>query len=85
MKVLKKATAIILSAAMIAVTTVNAFAANGSKEGYGFAEHAVDNVFGVIQDGLFAALTAINLRFVVVCPVEQLPQDRKERAPAVGE
>jgi hypothetical protein len=65
MKVLKKATAIILSAAMIAVTTVNAFAASGNKEGYGFAEHAVDSVFGVIQDGLFAALTAINLRFGV--------------------
>ena len=63
MKVLKKATAIVLSAAMITAASVSAFAANGSKEGYGILEHAVDNVFGVVQDGLFAILTAVNFRF----------------------
>ncbi|MCR5522650.1 MAG: hypothetical protein K6F64_03305 [Clostridia bacterium] len=63
MKVLKKATAIFLSAAMITVTTVNAFAANKGKEGYGALEHAVDSVFGIVQDGLFALLTAVNVRF----------------------
>ena len=63
MKILKKATAVLLSAAMIAGASVSAFAADGAKEGYGFFEHAVDNVFGVVQDGLFALLTAINVRF----------------------
>ena len=63
MKVLKKATAIFLSAAMITVTTVNAFAANKGKEGYGALEHADDSVFGIVQDGLFALLTAVNVRF----------------------
>ena len=62
MKFLKKATAVVLSVAMIATASVSAFAAEG-KEGYGFFEHAVDNVFGVVQDGIFAALTAINIRF----------------------
>ncbi len=62
-KTLKKAAAIMLSVTMIAVTSVNAFAANGGGEGYGILEHAVDNVFGVIQDGIFAVLTAINVRF----------------------
>ncbi len=64
-KFLKKVTAIALSAAMIVGASVNAFAANGGKdkEGYGFLEHSVDNVFGVVQDGLFAVLTAINVRF----------------------
>ena len=62
MKIFKKATAVILSVVMIAGTTISAFAAEG-KEGYGFFEHAVDNVFGVVQDGIFAALTAINIRF----------------------
>lgn len=61
MKILKKTTAVFLSAAMIVLSSVSAFAA-GDKEGYGFFEHAVDNVFGVIQDGLFAALTAFNFR-----------------------
>ena len=62
MKVLKKAIAIILSVTMVTVTSVGAFAADG-KEGYGVLEHAVDSVFGVVQDGLFAILTAINIRF----------------------
>lgn len=63
MKILKKATAVLLSAAMIAGASVSAFAADGAKEGYGIFEHAVDNIFGVVQDGLFALLTAINVRF----------------------
>lgn len=63
MKILKKTTAVILSAVMIAISSVSAFAAGEGKEGYGFFEHAVDNVFGVVQDGIFAALTAINIRF----------------------
>ncbi len=63
MKTLKKAAALVLSAAVIVSASVNAFAANGNKEGYGFFEHAVDNVFGVVQDGIFAALTAVNIRF----------------------
>lgn len=63
MKILKKAAAVVLSAALIASASVNAFAANDGKEGYGFFEHAVDNVFGVVQDGIFAALTAVNIRF----------------------
>ena len=62
MKALKKAIAIILSVTMVTVTSVGAFAADG-KEGYGVLEHAVDSVFGVVQDGLFAILTAINIRF----------------------
>ena len=65
MKVMKKAIAIVLSAAMITGASVSAFAANGEKEGYNFFEHAVDNVFGAVQDGIFAALTALNLRFDV--------------------
>ena len=63
MKLLKKATAIVLSVAMITVSSVSAFAADAGKEGYGFFEHAADNIFGVVQDGIFAALTAINIRF----------------------
>ncbi|MBQ8945128.1 MAG: hypothetical protein IJ050_11655 [Clostridia bacterium] len=63
MNILKKATAIILSAAIVAVSSVSAFAANGDKEGYGFFEHAFDNAFSVVQNGLFAALTALNVRF----------------------
>ncbi|MBR6334905.1 MAG: hypothetical protein IKR90_02015, partial [Clostridia bacterium] len=63
MKILKKTAAVVLSAALIASASVNAFAANDGKEGYGFFEHAVDNVFGVVQDGIFAALTAVNIRF----------------------
>ena len=62
MKFLKKATAVVLSAAIIAVSSVSVFAADG-KEGYGFFEHAVDNVFGFVQDGIFATLTALNIRF----------------------
>ncbi|MBR0112461.1 MAG: hypothetical protein IJM02_01830 [Clostridia bacterium] len=65
MKVMKKAIAIVLSAAMITGASVSAFAANSEKEGYNFFEHAVDNVFGAVQDGIFAALTALNLRFGV--------------------
>ncbi len=63
MNILKKATAIILSAAIVAASSVSAFAANGDKEGYGFFEHAFDNAFSVVQNGLFAALTALNVRF----------------------
>ncbi len=63
MKFIKKATAVALSAALIATASVSAFAANAGKEGYGFFEHAVDNVFGFVQDGIFAALTAANIRF----------------------
>ncbi|MBQ6267297.1 MAG: hypothetical protein IJK64_05945 [Clostridia bacterium] len=63
MKKLKKATAIILAAAILAGASVSAFAADGGGEGYGFFAHAVDRVFGVVQDGIFAALTAVNLRF----------------------
>ena len=63
MKFLKKATAAVLSVALIATASVSVFAADATKEGYGFFEHAVDNVFGVGQDGIFAALTAINIRF----------------------
>ena len=63
MKIMKKAAAVILSAALIVSASVSAFAANGSSEGYGFFEHAVDNVFGFVQDGIFAALTAVNIRF----------------------
>ena len=60
--ILKKATALVLCAAMLTGLSVSAFAANGEKEGYGFFEHAVDRVFGVVQDGIFAALTAVNFR-----------------------
>ena len=63
MKILKKATAIILSAAIVAVSSVSVFAANGDKEGYGFFERAFDSAFSVVQNGLFAALTALNVRF----------------------
>ena len=63
MNILNKATAIILSAAIVAASSVSAFAANGDKEGYGFFEHAFDNAFSVVQNGLFAALTALNVRF----------------------
>lgn len=63
MNIIKKATAIILSAAIVAASSVSAFAANGDKEGYGFFEHAFDNAFSVVQNGLFAALTALNVRF----------------------
>lgn len=62
MKVLKKATAIVISAAMIAAASVSAFAANGEKTGYSLPQRAFDTAFGVVQDGLFAALTAFNLR-----------------------
>lgn len=65
MRFWKKATAVFLSAVMLAATGVQAFAANGAKEGYGLLEHGVDGCFGLIQDGLFAALTALNLRFGV--------------------
>ena len=61
--ILKKATAVAVSGAMIAAASVNAFASSGAKEGYGILEHTVDNVFGLVQDGLFAALTALNMRF----------------------
>ena len=65
MSFLKKTAAVVLSAAIVAVSSVSAFAADGVKEGYGFPEHALDTVFGFIQDGIFAALTAINFRFGV--------------------
>lgn len=57
---MKKIVSVLLAVIIVFSTSVIAFA---QDEGYGFFPHAVDNVFGIVQDGLFALLTGLNQKF----------------------
>lgn len=57
---MKKVVSVLLAVIIVFSTSVIAFA---QDEGYGFFPHTVDNIFGIVQDGLFALLTGLNQKF----------------------